>query len=48
MTLNGNFKLLRLVEDIVEILGIQLGSEERVSVHCPKLAKVPRDWESGG
>lgn len=34
MSLDGYFKLLRLVEYIVEILGIQLGPEERVPVHC--------------
>jgi hypothetical protein len=39
---DSNFKLLRLVEDIVKILGVQLGSEEGVSVHCSKLANVLR------
>lgn len=48
VALDGNFKLVRLVENIVKILGIQLGSEEGVSVHCSKLAKVPRMPEAVG
>ena len=40
MALDGNFKLLRLVEDIVKILGIQLGPKEGVPVHCPTSAKI--------
>ena len=42
MALDSNFKLLRLVKDIVKILSVQLGSEERVSVHCSELAKFLR------
>ena len=42
MALDGNFELLCLVENIMKILGVQLGSEEGVSVHCSKLAKVLR------
>ena len=42
MALDSNFKLLRLVKDFVKVLGVQLSSEERVSVHCSKLAKLPR------
>ena len=42
MAFDSNFKLLRLVEDVVKILGIQLGSEEGVSVHFSKSAKVLR------
>lgn len=40
MTLDGNFKINRLVEDIVKILGVQLGSKEGVPVHCPVSAKI--------
>ena len=36
MSLDGNFELFRLVEDIVEVLGIQLGPEKRVPMHCSK------------
>jgi len=42
VALDSNFKLLRLIKDIVKILGVQLGSEERVSVHCSRLAKLLR------
>jgi hypothetical protein len=42
VALDGNSKLLRLVEDIVEILGVQLGPEEGVPVHYSKLANVLR------
>lgn len=34
--LDGNLKFLSLVEEIVKILGIQLGSKEGVPVHCPE------------
>jgi hypothetical protein len=40
VTLNGNPKLLRLVEDIVKILGVQLSSKEGIPVHCPTSAKI--------
>lgn len=45
MSLDCNFKLFRLVEDIVEILCIQLGSEKRVPVHCSESGKVSRVWD---
>jgi hypothetical protein len=40
MSFDRNFKLLRLVEDIVEILGIQLGPKKGISVHYSKLVNA--------
>ena len=45
VSLDGDSKLLRLVEDVVEILVIQLGPEEGVPVHCYRSAKIPRRSE---
>lgn len=42
MSLDGDSKFLRLVEDIVEILVVQLGPEERVPVHFSRSVEVPR------
>ena len=42
MAFDCDSKLLRLVEDVVEILGVQLSPEEGVPVHCSKLAMVLR------
>ena len=38
VTLDGDSEFLRLVEYIVEILGIQLGSEEGIPMHYSKSA----------
>ena len=46
MSLDGNFKLFCFIEDIMEILGVQLGPEEGVTVHYSKSVTVLR--VSGG
>ena len=37
MVLGGNFNLLRLVEDAVEVLSVQVRSEEGIAVHSDVL-----------
>jgi len=46
VTLDGNLKLVRFVEDIVKVLGIQLGPEEGVPVHYSESVKILGDQRS--
>jgi hypothetical protein len=42
VSLDGDIELFCNIKDIVEIFGIQLGSEKGVPVHYLESAKVPR------